>query len=315
MTPRVLVVGSLNLDLVAIVDQLPGPGETVLSRNFTNSPGGKGANQAVAAARLGADVALLGKVGLDPFGDALIENLRKNAVDVALVSRDTRASTGLALVSVARDGQNTIVVAPGANALLTSQDISAAKKAFAGVDVVILQLEIPLQAVKQAAELGKECGSQIILNPAPAVALDDSFAPLVDWIVPNEGELAVLSGLDSGNSVEKSVARLKDKGFQRVVVTMGDSGAFVMEGDHSVYSPAFPVIAVDTTGAGDAFVGAFSVALSEGRSVDEAVTWGNAAGALASTRLGAQPSLPLRKEVEELLEKGARKSPSILKAS
>lgn len=304
MSGTIVVVGSLNMDMVVRVLRHPGPGETILGEDFNTFPGGKGANQAVAAARLGTAVKMIGRVGADAFGDALLETLQRDGVDISQVLRHPGVKTGVAMISVDADGQNSIVVAPGANARLTAEDISAAESVFTDAAVVVLQLEIPLPAVKRAAELGKKYGAQVVLNPAPAQPLEDSLAKLVDYIIPNQSELANLINSCQESSVERAAARLKDKGFQKVVVTLGEKGAFLLEGDRNLYIPAFPVTVVDTTAAGDAFVGAFSVALSEGTSIEKAVMWSNAAGALAVTRLGAQPSLPSREEVERLLAQG-----------
>lgn len=304
MSGTIVVVGSLNMDMVVRVPRHPGPGETILGEDFNTFPGGKGANQAVAAARLGAAVKMIGRLGADAFGDALLETLQRDGVDISQVLRHPGVKTGVAMISVDADGQNSIVVAPGANARLTAEDISAAESVFTDAAVVVLQLEIPLPAVKRAAELGKKYGAKVVLNPAPAQPLEDSLAKLVDYIIPNQSELAILINSFQEGSVERAAARLKDKGFQKVVVTLGENGAFFLEGDRNLYLPTFPVTVVDTTAAGDAFVGAFSVALSEGISIEKAILWGNAAGALAVTRPGAQPSLPAREEVERLLAQG-----------
>lgn len=295
---HIVVVGSLNMDLVAHAPRHPQPGETILGGDFATFPGGKGANQAVAAARLGASVKMIGRVGADSFGQALLQTLAQDTVDTTYVRRDSKLSTGVALIVVNADGQNTIVVAGGANAMLTPDDVSAAESAFEGSAVVLLQLESPLPAVERAIELAKEHGAKVILNPAPAQMLEATLLARVDYLIPNQTELALLTGLDS---VESAANRLRSIGVRNVIVTLGGDGVFAVNDEGETRLAAHRVNVVDTTAAGDAFVGGFAVALAEGRTFRQALAWGNAAGALAVTRAGAQPSLPVRGEVEKLL--------------
>lgn len=301
MSGQIVVVGSLNMDLVVRAPHHPHPGETILGGAFHTFPGGKGANQAVAAARLGARVTMIGRVGTDAFGAALIQTLEQDGVDTNQVLRDTTAATGVALITVDAAGQNTIVVASGANAHVTPDDVSAAEAAFTGAAVVLLQLECPLPAVARAVELAGHHGVPVVLNPAPAQPLDAALLSGVDYLIPNQTELALLSGIEDPAATRAAVTRLRSAGVHRVIVTLGADGTLVVENSAETHLAAHPVSVVDTTAAGDAFVGAFAVALTEGRSTYEAAQWGNAAGALAVTRAGAQPALPLRFEVEALL--------------
>jgi len=298
MTGHIVVVGSLNMDLVVRAPRHPQPGETIMGGDFRTFPGGKGANQAVAAARLGAAVQMIGRVGADAFGDALLQTLAQDGVATRHVRRDQEAPTGVALITLNAAGQNAIVVAPGANAWVTPQDIVAAEAAFAGAAVLLLQLECPLPAVAQAIELAKQHGAQVVLNPAPAQPLDVALLAKVDYLLPNQNELALLTGRDA---IRPAVSRLQAVGVRRIVVTLGEEGVLVAEDDSEIHIPAHGVTVVDTTAAGDAFAGAFAAALLEGHSTRQAAAWGNAAGALAVTRAGAQPSLPRRSELEKFL--------------
>lgn len=310
MTARVTVVGSLNMDLVARVPRIPQPGETIIGSDFRTLPGGKGANQAVAAARLGARVSLIGRVGRDAFADSLLDNLAAAGVDYTFVAQDVEAATGMALIVVDDAGQNSIVVIPGANMCLSPADVDAAEAIIAAADVLLLQLEIPLDTVTRAAELAHGHGLTVVLNPAPARPLPIALLSLVDVFVPNESETALLTGIPVSDQAEAEAAAtaLRVSGVDTVILTLGDQGALLArEGEMRLF-PAFDVTPVDTTAAGDAFVGSLAVALAEGKSLTEAVRWGNAAGALATTKLGAQPSLPNRQVLETLLAGGITKS-------
>jgi ribokinase len=303
MQPRIVVVGSLNMDLVARSPRMPAPGETIMGGPFQTVPGGKGANQAVAAARMGAQVTMVGRVGRDAFGDSLLTSLEVDGIDVNLVEPDPEAATGVALIIVDDGGQNSIVVAPGANARLTRDHINAAHDAIAGADVLLLQLESPLDTVLEAAERARHSGTTIILNPAPAQPLPLGLLGLIDVLVPNETEAALLSDQPVHDlpSAQTAAGVLRREGAGAIVITLGAQGA-LLDGEGGVYYlPAHEVEVVDTTAAGDAFLGALGHALAAGQSLREAVRWGNAAGALASTRLGAQPSLPTFSEIETLL--------------
>ncbi len=298
MAGHILVVGSLNMDLVVRSPRHPQPGETLLGTEFHTFPGGKGANQAVAAARLGGQVKLIGRVGADAFGDALLQTCSQDGVDTRYVEPLQDAPTGIAQITVDDAGQNTIVVVPGANGKLSPPDLLSAAPAFEGASVVVIQLEIPLLTVTYAADLARRHGARVVLNPAPAQPLSATCLEQVDVLIPNQSEAALLTGCTSANDAAR---RLMALGVRSVIVTMGEGGVLVAEGETATHLPAHRVSVVDTTAAGDAFVGAFAVALAQGRTVREAAAWGNAAGALAVTRAGAQPSLPARAELERFL--------------
>lgn len=299
MAGHIVVVGSLNMDMVVRTPHLPNMGETVIGSDFRNYPGGKGANQAVAAARLGAQVKLVGRVGADSFGDILLDTLAQAGVDTTHVVQLENTASGVAFITVDDGGQNTIVVASGANGSLSPEDVSAAESAFSGASVLLVQLECPLAAVERAIQLAKRHGAQVVLNPAPAQLLDASLLKRVDYLIPNQTELALLAGQDS---IQSAIRVLHEHGVGRLVVTMGSEGALVVDGEFQEQVPTYPVQVVDTTAAGDAFAGAFAVGLTEGLSILQAAVWGNAAGALAVTRSGAQPSLPTRGEFERFLK-------------
>ncbi len=300
---HIVVVGSINMDLVVRAPHLPQPGETILGRDFKTFPGGKGANQAVAASRLGGHVKLIGRVGNDAFGAELLRTLQTDRVDTTFVQRDADAPSGVALITVEDAGQNTIVVASGANAKLTPAEVDAAEAAFDGAAVLLLQLEIPLVTVLRAIEVAKKHRVRVLLNPAPSQPLDAPLVSQVDYLVPNQIELALLT---KAASLEEGVAQLQTLGVKHVVVTLGGDGVAVCEAEKTYRLAAHPVNVVDTTAAGDAFVGGFAVAVVEGKSTREAAEWGNAAGALAVTRAGAQPSLPTRAELAEFMGHGLR---------
>lgn len=305
MDAHVTVVGSLNMDLVVRASRIPQPGETIIGTEFRTVPGGKGANQAVAAARLGAHVSMVGRVGRDAFGEVLLANLASDGIDHAWVTRDSEAATGVALIVVDDTGENSIVVASGANARLSSLDVEAAEGAIASADVVLMQLESPLSTVTRAAQIAHARGVQLMLNPAPARPLASSLLSLVDVLIPNESEAALLTEIPVEDQAEAEVAaiRLVESGAATVILTLGERGALLARATGTTHVPAFPIAPVDTTAAGDAFVGGLAVALAQGRTLIEAVRWGNAAGALATTKMGAQPSLPTRQTVERLLRR------------
>jgi len=310
MPARVTVVGSLNMDLVVRAPRIPRPGETIIGGEFRTVPGGKGANQAVAAARLGAQVTMVGRVGGDAFGGLLLDNLAAAGVDHTFVARDVEAATGVALIEVDDAGQNSIVVVSGANMRLAPADVEAAAATIGVADVLLLQLESPLETVTRAAQVAHAQGVTVILNPAPARPVPDGLLGLVDVLIPNESETALLTGLPVGDQEEAQAAAtaLHRTGVATVILTLGGQGALLAHEGGVELFPAFDVTPVDTTAAGDAFVGGLAVALAEGRPLQEAVRWGNAAGALATTRLGAQPSLPTRQALEKMLARGKTKS-------
>ena len=300
MGPEIVVVGSLNLDIVVAVPTHPAPGETVLGGDHRRHCGGKGANQAVAAARFGRSVDMVGCVGDDEAGRTLTSALARDGVRVDHVRVEAEAPTGLALITVDDDsGENAIVVSPGANARLTLDDVSRASVPVAGANVLLLQLEVPIDTVTQAADVAT---GTVVLNPAPARLLPSELLRSADVLVPNRGELAVLAGGDEVRELDEviSAARALD-GPAAVVVTLGAEGALYVTPDEARHVPAFAVEPVDTTGAGDAFCGALADALVRGEEMAAAVRWATAAGACAVTKPGAQDSLPTRAEVEHLL--------------
>jgi ribokinase len=301
MSGSILVVGSINIDLVVHAPRHPVPGETVIGSAFQTFPGGKGANQAVAAARLGAQVVMLGRVGEDDFGDSLIEAMKADGVDTSHILRSADAPTGVALITVDAAGQNTIVVASGANACLTIDDLLDAEELFEEASIVLLQLESPLETVVKAVDLAKKHNVEVVLNPAPAQFLDSALIADVDYLIPNEHEVCALAGFQDPSEVEEAARKLCRSGARCVIVTLGEQGAAIFNKNGISMLPAYCVQVVDTTAAGDAFVGAFAAALAASDPPGESVRWGNAAGALAVTKPGAQPSLPYREEVERLL--------------
>lgn len=290
----IVVVGSINMDLVVQVDTFPQPGETRLGSDYAQHPGGKGANQAVAAARAGGRVTMIGRVGDDGFGQLLKAGLERDGIDTRQVIVLEHTPSGVAFISVNAEAQNCIIVAPGANAKLTPDDLSAAH--FEGAKVVLLQLEIPLSTALKAAQLGRAAGAMVILNLAPAQQLTQAQLADIDLLVVNESEAALLSGLSDEQAALAQLATL----VPQVVLTRGERGALWHDGTTSGALAAFQVTAIDTTAAGDAFVGALAVARCEGRPLAEAVRFAAAAGALATMQRGAQPSLPHRSAIAAL---------------
>ena len=297
----IVVVGSLNADLVVRSPRFPAPGETIRGEDLATIPGGKGANQAVAAARLGARVAMIGCVGADAFGATLIENLKQNNVDVRHVLRDGSAATGTAIIIVDSNGQNSIILSPGANARVSESDIEPA--VLAGAQLLLLQFEIPMEAVLYAARLAKQKRVRVILNPAPAREIPEELLKTVDFILPNESELALLAQkkITDKASLEAAAHALVSRGAANVIVTLGEKGALLMGRHTKKYIPSYKVKPVDTTGAGDAFIGGMATALLHRKSPQDAVKYGCACGALATTKFGAQPSLPTAQEVRDFL--------------
>jgi ribokinase len=297
--PSVAVVGSLNLDIVVPVPRHPSPGETVLGGDIFRNPGGKGANQAVAAARLGQPTAMIGRVGRDEEGSVLVAALESADVDASGVARTPGVATGMALITVDQRGENAIVVSPGANSRVTPEDVDAAQGILRSARVLLLQLEIPIEAVVAAA--GAASGT-IVLNPAPARFLPRSLLGSIDVLVPNRSELAILAGAAAEPVDADQVARLaaRVQGPKAMVVTLGAAGALVVEGGRTDRVPAIPIEPVDTTAAGDAFCGALADALARGRSLGEAARWAVRAAAVTCTRAGAQASLPSRDEIDRL---------------
>lgn len=300
--PKIVVVGSCNTDMVVKAVRIPAPGETVLGGAFVMAAGGKGANQAVAAARLGAEVTLVARLGADPLGDEAVAGYRRDSILTDLIVRDPDRPTGVALIIVDARGENSITVALGANEALSPDDVDRAAGRIRAADAVVMQLEVPIATVERAAAIARAADVPVILDPAPAPdgGLPATLLRNVACLKPNETEAERLSGIPVGDvaSAERAARALQELGPRTVIITLGSQGAVVVADAAVHHVPACRVIAVDTTAAGDAFTGALAVAVGAGASFDEAVRQGAAAGALAATRVGAQPSLPTRAEWE-----------------
>lgn len=291
------------MDLVVKAERIPRPGETVLGGDFSMVSGGKGANQAVAAARLGGNALFVARVGPDLFGSELIRYYSGERMDTTHIVKDLTAPTGVALISVDAGAENTIVVAPGANARLGREDIDRVKPEIAQADYLLLQLEIPIDTVEYAIKTAAGLGVRVILNPAPAAMLDASCFGRIHLITPNETECALLTGIEIGNEEDARAAAdaIRAKGVENVIITCGSRGSFVRTAGGFDIVPALRVEAVDTTAAGDVFNGALAVALAEGNSLPDAVRFATCAAAISVTRMGAQSSVPQREEVDLLL--------------
>ncbi len=301
---QLVVVGSMNMDLTVKVKRLPSRGETLVASHFQTSPGGKGANQAVAAARLGGAVTMVGRVGADAYGRTLLSSLETNGVDASFVTTDPGSPTGTAVVTVDDGGANTIVVFPGANARCSPSDVEAAASAIRRAQAVVVQLEIPLDAAEEALRIGRGHSVVTVLNPAPAQAIPREILSHVDVLIPNEIEATTICGLpvDDPGTALAAGERLLEMGPKRVVITLGDRGAVFVGPEGRLHVPAFQVRAVDSTAAGDAFIAAFAIAWIGGAGLEPSVRYACAAGAIATTRVGAQVSLPTREEVERLCQ-------------
>jgi len=304
----ILVVGSSNTDMIIKVRRIPKPGETILGGEFAMAAGGKGANQAVGAARAGGAVTFIARVGQDMFGEKAVAGFISDGINVEHVVRDRTAPSGVALIFVAENGENSIAVASGANANLAPADLAKAKRAFSRASVVVLQLETPLKTVEAAAKLAASAGARVILNPAPARPLPNGLLRRVWLLTPNETEAELLTGLRVNN--DKAVAKAADallaRGVENVIITLGARGAFVAGQQGRGLVKGYKVKAVDTTAAGDVFNGTLAVALAEGKSLSEAARFASAAAAISVTRLGAQTSAPKRTEINRLLAAGRR---------
>ncbi len=299
---RIAVVGSLNMDLVVRGDHIPIPGETILGESLSEYPGGKGGNQAVAAARLGGPTAMIGCLGADPYASALRAALIEAGVETAhVLERGPRS--GVAVIEVAAAGENSIVVVQGANALLTSDDVEFALAALPQTRLVLLQLEIPMEAVERAALTARASGLLVLLDPAPARLLSDRLLASVDYLTPNQQEAAFLTGMSEVGSADapEAARRLLSRGVKTAIIKLGADGVYAANGQESFYLAGHQVDTVDTTAAGDCFAGALAVALLADDSLHEAVAFANAAAALSTTRRGAQPSMPTMAQVRELL--------------
>ncbi|MBA6067534.1 ribokinase [Pseudomonas mosselii] len=300
MDAKVVVVGSLNMDLVARAQRLPRGGETLPGESFFTAPGGKGANQAVAAARLGASVAMVGNVGDDAYGQQLRQALKREGVDCQGVSLCEGVSSGVALIVVDAASQNAIVVIPGGNGLLGPESVSRFDHLLQGAEVIICQLEVPTATVAWTLARGRELGKTVILNPAPASGpLPAEWYAYIDYLIPNESEAEALAGVqvEDQGSARRAAERLRQLGAGKVIVTLGGDGALLVDAAGSRHFPAPRVQPVDTTAAGDTFVGGFAAGLARGLPEGEAIAFGQRAAALSVTRVGAQPSIPYLKEL------------------
>jgi ribokinase len=308
-TPSIVIIGSSNTDFVIRVSRIPRAGETLLGGEFMTAAGGKGANQAVGAARSGGKVALIARVGRDAFGDRAIAGLRQDGVNVSCVFRDKLAASGAALIFVARDGENSIAVAGGANAQLSPADVKKAAGAIRSAALLVAQLETPLATVSAAVLVAAKAGVPVILNPAPARPLPDRLLKLISILTPNETEAELLTGIKVTDDAAASAAcaKLRARGVRTVILTLGARGAYLADVSGQFLVPGFKVKAVDSTAAGDIFNGALSVALAERKSLRDAVRFANAAAALSVTKRGAQPSAPTRVQIERFLRAHGRR--------
>ncbi len=302
MTIPIYVVGSSNTDLVVKAAKLPKPGETVIGGEFLMNPGGKGANQAVTAARLGLPVIFVARVGNDIFGKQALQQFERENIDTSFVTTDTEYPSGVALIGVDATGENNIIVAPGANGRLTRQVVAEALEAIVGNAIILVQLEIPIPIVEFVIEKSYEKGFRVILNPAPVQQLRSHVFSQLHLITPNESEAEMLTGIQVVEEETAALAavKLRELGVPNVVITLGPRGAYLHTDDVVKLIPAPPVTAVDTTAAGDCFNGALAVALAEGKDIESSVIFACKAASISVTRMGAQSSLPYRKEVNEI---------------
>ena len=299
--PRIAVIGSANTDLTTFADAFPRPGETIFGRSFDLGFGGKGANQAVAARLCGADVAMIAKVGNDLFGDATVKNFAAFGIDTTHVNIANGVSSGVAPIFVEPNGQNRIIVVKGANDALMPGDVDAAAATLLGVDTIILQFEIPLETVYYAVQFARQHNIRCIVNPAPALPVRLAELAAADYFVPNESEAEAITGLPvhSIDDARQCATSLLQKGFRSVILTLGARGSLLASAEKTELIAPFEVVPVDTTGAGDAFIGSFSVFLAEGQPEKEALSRANLYAALSTTRVGTQKSFPTRAEFEE----------------
>jgi len=304
---QIVVVGSLNMDMVVQVDRRPGVGETVMGRRFFTSPGGKGANQAYAAARLGGSVSMVGRTGADVFGEQLIRHLKKAGVQTEGIAACEEASSGVAFITIDAQGENNIIVVPGANHRLTAEDIRLNADRIKSCGLLVVQLEIPMETVMEAVRLARHHRVPVLLDPAPACPLPDELLGMVHYLTPNESEMQQLTGkkVRDPETAFQAAEALLSRGVRVVLAKLGENGVAVLSRTERFHMPGFQVNAVDTTAAGDTFAGALAVALTEGKSLAEAVRFANAASAISVTRFGAQSSMPDRAETEAFLNEHA----------
>ena len=312
--PKMVVVGSSNMDLVVKSPRIPAVGETILGGDFIMTPGGKGANQAVAAAKLGAEVYFIAKFGNDVFAEQSLNNFKKEAVNTKYVIQTKEAPSGVALITVDDAGNNIIVVAPGANQMLSPDDVKKAESDIASSGALVAQLEIPLETVEFAAQLANDFGVPFILDPAPAQKLSPEFLKMVDVLTPNETEAQILTGIEvtsNRDSAQMAAKKLLEYGVKSVILTMGAKGFLLANNERMESVPAVKVDAVDATAAGDAFTGSLAVGLAQGKTLTDAALFANYVAALSVTKMGAQSSMPAREAVESFVR--AVREPPLLK--
>lgn len=310
---KIAVIGSSNIDMVAQVDHLPAPGETVGDARFMQSFGGKGANQAVAAARLGGAVTFVSSLGNDIYADVLKEHFQKEGIDTGYIRVDANHPTGTALIFVADSGENCIAVAPGANHSLSPDTIGHFTQAIEEANIIVMQAEIPYETIKRVALLAHEKEKKVLFNPAPACRIDAELMKAIDILVVNELEAAFVSGIDyTGDNLEEMAKALLEAGTRNVVITLGSEGVYMRNGQRTFRLPGYKVTAIDTVAAGDTFCGALAVVCAQKEIDEEALVFANAAAAIAVTRAGAQPSIPTLAEVKLFLLKNALSSLSFI---
>jgi len=305
MSKKILVLGSSNIDLILKISRFHQPGETIIGENLVTAFGGKGANQAIASKRLGGNVALITKLGDDHYGKSYRHYLIQNGLPPKCLLKDKKLPTGVALIELNPKGENRIIVSPGANGSLSEKDLKRFCPFWKEIRVFVTQLEIPIQTVEMGLEMAKEHGALTLLNPSPSIRLSSDILSAVDFLVPNELEAQFLTGLKMKceRDIPKIAKRLLDHGVKNVVITLGSKGLFFKNQIEKIWMKAFSVNVVDTTAAGDAFMGALACGLAENRPIRDILKFANGAGALATTKLGAQPSLPFKKELEKFLLK------------
>ena len=300
---RICVVGSLNMDLVVTAEHFPQPGETLMGQEFATYPGGKGANQAVAAGRLQADVRIIGKVGNDSYGNQELQNLKENGVQTFGVGIEPDIASGVAIIEVDGTGENHIIVVPGANKMVDRNFIDSQFDKMVDCDIFLLQLEIPLETVFYTLRKLKENGKTVILDPAPAIILADEFYPQIDYLTPNLTELSIIAETEivSVTDLRQSAQKLLKKGVRTIIVKAGKDGAYIINKNGFEHIPGFKIKTIDTTGAGDSFNAGLAVALSQGKELTESIKFANAVGALSTTAKGAQNAMPTLEQVKLFL--------------
>ena len=296
---KIVVLGSINMDLVTFCERSPRGGETLFGKEFRQIPGGKGANQAVAMGKLGADVIMLGKVGTEGMGEILLNSMKKDGVKTDKIEKSS-LTTGIAKIIVEENGQNRILVVPGANGDVDNTYIERNIETIKNSDILVCQLEIPIESVKYAFGKAKEMGKITVLNPAPAAHLDEEIIKNSDYIIPNETELEIITGIktDTLEGVKEAAASLLQKGVKGLLITLGSKGSLYIDRDREIMTPAYKVKAIDTTAAGDSFIGGFVKGISQGMEIGQAIELGTKVAAISVTRVGAQTSLPTQEEVK-----------------